>query len=214
MGLAASRSVARICDNASISDAHIAFRSKIAERGAWRSLSRVVAPPSEAAPFSERNASPPMARGAGLVVRARSPGDAEPVLDSLRRQTVPAGVIAVVCAAPPTSAAQEIPSAEGEILVLRHPGSREPMHGTWASRLCAHAGSVIGFSLTSTTLWRPPTWSESSRSSRTAPRSASSRPGPCARRARTSSRPRPAQTWSISSPVTTCRPRAPFAPRH
>jgi glycosyltransferase involved in cell wall biosynthesis len=121
MGLAASRSVARICDNASISDAHIAFRSKIAERGAWRSLSRVVAPPSEAAPFPERNASPPVARGAGLVVRARSPGDAEPVLDSLRRQTVPAGAIAVVCAAPPTGAAQEVPSAEGEILVLHHP---------------------------------------------------------------------------------------------
>jgi glycogen synthase len=111
MGLAASQTVARICDNDSISDAHLTYRAGVAEQGSYRSRSASLHSVSVPAPRLPADTAHPS--GAGIVIWAPSARDAQSVLGALQHQTVPPSAIAVVCA----EAAGEIPG----VLYLRRP---------------------------------------------------------------------------------------------
>jgi glycosyltransferase involved in cell wall biosynthesis len=96
MGLAASQTVAHICDNDSIVNAHLEYRAAVAEQGSQRSRTASFHPVSTRVPRLPATAA--SASGAGIVVRASSARDAEPVLHALKQQTLPPSAIAIVCA--------------------------------------------------------------------------------------------------------------------
>jgi glycosyltransferase involved in cell wall biosynthesis len=111
MGLAASQTVARICDNDSIANAHLAYRAAVAEQGSYRSRSASFHPVSAPAPRLPAATAHPS--GTGIVIWAPSARDAQPVLGTLEHQTLPPSAIALVCA----EAAGEIPG----VLCLHRP---------------------------------------------------------------------------------------------
>ena len=104
MGLAASQTVSRICDNDTVVSAHLDYRAAVADRGAQpRTASFRPGPAPSGRPPAA--AAPPS--GAAIVIRAPLARDAEPVLHMLKRQTLSPSAIAVVCAGPDCPAARE-----------------------------------------------------------------------------------------------------------
>lgn len=103
MGLAASQTVASICDNNSIVIANLEYRAAIAERGA-QSRTASFRPASAPADRLPAAVAPPS--GAGIVIRAPATRDAESLLHTLKQQTLPPSFVAIVCAEPDRPAAE------------------------------------------------------------------------------------------------------------
>jgi glycosyltransferase involved in cell wall biosynthesis len=93
MGETAADAVTRLCDNERIVDEQIAFRRDVQQVGAQRS--RTVAALSHSLGHTARATE--FAGGAGIVVSAETPLDAEPLLRSIAAQTTPAAAVALVC---------------------------------------------------------------------------------------------------------------------
>jgi hypothetical protein len=148
MGAAASLSIARTCDNGEVLSQQLAFRAEVARRGAWRSVSLAHLSPSVPAAVSTTAATPAQAggtHGAALVVRADGLSAVERLLDSVRRQTVPAARVAVVCRDLPDRSPPSFRSrcAEEGILLLHRPEVSGP--DAWNEGFSAIGQDHVGY---------------------------------------------------------------------
>jgi glycosyltransferase involved in cell wall biosynthesis len=120
MGAAASLAAAQICDNHDVVSAQLAFRAEVVRRGASRSLSLGHPPAGNRVRAASSPTATPVGTdgtGAALVVRADTLSAAERLLQSVRRQTLPAARVALVCRELP----ERPPSAENGLLLLHRP---------------------------------------------------------------------------------------------
>ena len=130
MGRAANRAVTEICDNDKVVAAHVAFRTRVAERGASRFL-------PGSTPPSDR---PPGARGAGSRRPGRFGRRCPSLLKALSEQSVrPAGAV-VVCTGPDDGSAG--PPYGAEVVVLRE--NADGGNGAWNDGFSALRSSEIG----------------------------------------------------------------------
>ena len=95
MGKMASQAVARLCENERIVDEQIAFRADVQRRGAQRSLTVVAF--TQSIDRNDTVCVTEFVGEAGIVVFAPTSIDAEPLLQSIAEQTMPATAVALVC---------------------------------------------------------------------------------------------------------------------